>query len=203
MTRLPPPHDPEAPRPSERDERDAVDLADVSPEELLAAAQLRDGLAQAERAERTRGARRIDLAARAGEDVELLLAIRHAVHPAPLDADRHEAILARALASAPGRRSVRRRWAYGAVSVGGTLALAAGALLVVVELESPERAALGVREATSPSSQVAAMAPCRSASELFDAQFPVTGGTSNRIDCIALARERDLRGNLFAQWQVK
>ena len=45
-----------------------------------------------------------------------------------------------------------------------------------------------------------ALAFSRSAADLFPEGIPRSGGTTDRVDRIALARAQDLRQNQFARW---
>ena len=71
---------------------------------------------------------------------------------------------------------------------------AAGALFLRVG----ERADSASSLAAAP-----ALTAPRSAQDLFDEPFPRTGGTSERVDRIASARERELRANRYAAWGVR
>jgi hypothetical protein len=119
-------------------------------------------------------------------DAELARALRSAVRPSSA---RPEAT--GATPHATGRGAGRVVYAtFGAVA----LAAAAGFALFVA------------RPRSEPEAQSAAPARARHASrptgELFAERFK-TGGTTERIDRIALARAHDLRENRYASWGVR
>jgi hypothetical protein len=113
-------------------------------------------------------------------DLSLVAAIRAAARPQPIAPARHDAMLRRALS--------HRRRTYGLVGAAGALALAAAAALVLWRAEPPLPSA-GVRS--------------RSAADLFQEQFPVVGGTTERVDRIAISRQRELRDSLFSAWETR
>jgi hypothetical protein len=108
-------------------------------------------------------------------DRDLIESIRAAARPMAIPRVRHDAIVRRAL----GPRKV----VYGFFGAAGALALAAAAALVLWRVEPP------------PTS---AAFRSRSSADLFEAGFPVQGGTSERVDRIATARQREMRDDLLA-----
>jgi hypothetical protein len=151
-------------------------LAEPSPAEVEAAARLRASLDPAS------GVTAL------GDGAGLARALRAAYRPAPIDSERNERLVARALG--PSRRRTRGL----VVGLASALALAAGVALVV-------RASGPV----APARAAASLIRSRSTAELFDAAepFPRSGGESTRIDRIASAREADLRANRFAAWGAR
>jgi hypothetical protein len=142
------------------------------------------------------------------EHADLVEAIRAAHAPDDLDEARHDALVARALLQMPSAKSNvvdlasarggrRGKMLYGAFGAVSALALAAAALMLVVR-DATDQAPM----AASPVAK-APPARSRSTSELFGQQFPVTGGTTDRVDRIAYARQQDLRENRFAAWGVR
>ena len=122
------------------------------------------------------------------EDAELLSALRSAAQPST-----DEAAVERALvAVAPRRRGNVIYAAFGAASA----ALAAAAMLMLFVGTSPK--------AEAPVAAVAAAeyAKPRSTAPLFSDRFE-TRDTTARVDLIASARARDLRGNRYAAWGVR
>jgi hypothetical protein len=121
-------------------------------------------------------------------DLELIESIRAAAHPKAIARARHDAIVRRALG--PRKVVYGLFGAAGALAIGaaGALAIAAAAALVLWRLEPPP-APFAFRS--------------RSSADLFDAQFPVQGGTSDRVDRIATARRREMRNDLFAGRQTR
>jgi hypothetical protein len=131
-------------------------------------------------------------------EAAVLHALRIAAHPPALAPERHEALLAAALAQAEARRAgrrgvVRRIAPVTMASLAGLTALAAGFALF-----------FGLRTGGAPAA-AAALIPARSTQELFDAAtpFPRRGEESARIDRIAAARASELRRNRFAAWGVR
>jgi hypothetical protein len=86
-------------------------------------------------------------------------------------------------------------------AVGGFLAAAAAFALLLrsASEEAPTSAVAVAPSALAPP----ALARSRTTSELFAQQFPLRGGTTDRVDRIAYARQQDLRENLFASWGVR
>lgn len=162
---------------------DDIDLdAPPTDEELAAAAALADALASKEAA---------------SSDAALYAeALRNAFAPAPLADDRLDAIVEAALDRAlPRQRGRVIRVAFGGAAA--VLAMAAAAALFLRIGEQKDAAS-----ASNPSALPTLLA-ARSAQDLFDEPFPRTGGTSERVDRIASARERELRANRYAAWGVR
>jgi hypothetical protein len=147
---------------------------DATPEELLAAEQLRKAL-EGESSH---------------DDADFLRSLKAAHDPAPLDARTNDALIERALAKAPAkkREGVVIRVAFGAAAV---LAMAAALLLV-----------FGKIVPTATPAEKPELARVRSTAPLFDHPFD-SKETSVRVDRIAMARASDLRENRFAQWGVR
>lgn len=161
------------------DERDPD--APASPEELAAAASLRDALDHGP----SPGAE--------NESAEIARAVHLAYAPRPLDDAEHRAIVAGGILRAEKKASSRRRGRGVAVIVVGGLALAAAIALRVTE-PAPRSASVIALEP---------LVPVRSTQPLFREPFARTGGESARIDRIASARASDLRDNRFAAWGVR
>jgi hypothetical protein len=161
----------------------------VAEEEREAAEQLRAAL---ERGEHGRG-----------DHGELIEALRAASGPESLSARRHDDILSRALGAAgPSASNVvdlaaKRRGKVAAGAFGAIAAVVAAAAATVLVFRGEEKTASVSAAAPSPP------AVSRSTSELFSQQFPITGGTTDRIDRIAYARQQDLRENRFLAWGVR
>jgi len=156
--------------------------APASPEELAAAARLRDAL------DDPRAERRDD----ADDDAALARAAAAAYAPREIDAAEHRAIVERALLAGPAAKAGARsgtviRVAFG---VAAALSMAAAALLLMRTSQMEPAQAW-----TTP------LAPARSTQPLFDAPF--AGSSSARIDRIARARASDLRDNRFAMRGVR
>jgi hypothetical protein len=151
--------------------------APASKEEIAAAAELREALADP---------------SRLNEDAEVARAIALAHAPRDLSPQEHEAILKRALASAPakGRGRVLRVTFVAAASA---FAVAAAAVLLL----SPAADQDGTSAVALP------IACVRSTQPLFREPFARRGGESERVDRIALARAGDFRDNRFTLWGVR
>lgn len=125
------------------------------------------------------------------------------------DASHPDVELARALRSAvkphdprPGAATVPKRAPGTAARVVtvtfGAVALAAAASFALsISLRQSEPVAVSKSAASKPVGPIQS----RTTGELFSERFK-TGGTTERIDRIALAREQDLRNNLYAKWGV-
>jgi hypothetical protein len=128
----------------------------------------------------------------------LAIALRAAVHPAPIEAGRHEALVEAALHRPLHRRlpAVRRIAPVTMAALAGVAAMAAGVALFVGQAAKPRQ---------TEGAATAALVRARSADDLFDAAtpFPRRGEESARMDRIASARAADLRRNRFASWGVK
>lgn len=154
--------------------------AEATPEELAAAEELRLALADA---------------SRENEEAALLRAAALAHAPRSIDDADHRAIVDAALAKMPTtrKRSTRGmvvRVVFGAAA--SAVALAAGIALFVRLGEPPESAHLATH-----------LVRVRSTQPLFAEPFAQQGGTTARIDRIALARQDDLRQNRFSRWGVR
>lgn len=146
---------------------------------------------------------------------ELAGALGAATKPADLPADRHEALLERALGAgadvvpldarrrrARGVGAARPRAARVGGLVGGALALAAAvALFVSTSRQRPDSQAAAPPRISE--ARAVELAEARSTAELFDAPFAGKGGESERLDRINAARSADLRANRFASWGVR
>lgn len=172
---------PEMPAPDHDEALDELDLdAPPTEEELAAAAALAHALEANDRA--------------STDDASFAEALRNAFDPAPLADDRLDAIIEDALDRAlPRRRGRVIRVAFGGAAA--VLAMAAAAALFLRVGDQKEMAATTSAQPT--------LAEARSAQDLFDEPFPRTGGTSERVDRIASARERELRANRYAAWGVR
>jgi len=126
------------------------------------------------------------------EDALFLRAVAHAHAPdrTPLDREKNERLVARAVDGAVHTSKARGRVVR--VVFGGGLAAAlaiAAAVLFVIAKRPPE-------------DDTPKLAQSRSTQELF--REPFRGGeASARIDRIAMARAGDLRENRFARWGVR
>lgn len=159
-----------------------LDLSEPSEEELRAAEELRLALGDP---------------SRESHEADLLRAVSLAHAPRPLDDAAQRRLVDAALARGAKRRAASSsrgaivRVAFGAAAA---LSLAAGALFVVRSADEASSASIA---APPPLAQVRSTAP------LFHEPFEARGGTSARIDRIAMARASDLRDNQFARWGVR
>jgi cytochrome c-type biogenesis protein CcmH/NrfG len=164
--------------------------APASEEEKIASARLRDALADP----------RI-----ANVDAELARALSLANEPRELAEAENRQIAARVLEAAKpqARRGVVVRVTFG---VAAAVALAAGAMLVVGQLQTEPAHESSVAMAPVSPAQAPALVHTHSTQALFDEPFakPLSrGAASARIDRIAMARAGDLRENRFAMWGVR
>lgn len=120
------------------------------------------------------------------EDADLARALALSHAPRELPADDHRAILERALDA----RDAKPRGRVIRVVFGAAAALSMAAAFVLVMRSRPVE--------TPAASAIAA----RSTQPLFHEPFEPIGGTSARVDRIAMARASDLRDNRFARWGV-
>jgi hypothetical protein len=157
--------------------------APASDEELRAAAELRDALADP---------------SRESDEAALARALVLAHSPKPISDEQNRALIERALSRsasvvttlAPARaRRTRVIWFSAATTA---LAIAAAAMVFQAPSEAPVARAL-------PHEALHA----RSTQPLFHEPFAAHGGASARIDRIASARALDLRENRFARWDVR
>ncbi len=153
--------------------------APATPEELAAAEELRAALEDPSRDH---------------EAAALLRAASLAHAPRPLDEAEHRVLVEAAVAKMPAKREKRGgiviRVAFGAAA--SAVALAAGIALFFQASE----------ESAPPHAKVE-LVHVRSTQALFDEPFAKQGGTTARIDRIAMAREDDLRENRFSRWGVR
>lgn len=131
-------------------------------------------------------------------DVELARVLRSAVKPS---APRTEAAVDPSRAPRATGRVIYAT--FGAVA----LAAAAGFALLVA---GPRSAPVASRTPSAPAAvemtagavaRPGRLLPSRTTGDLFSERF-TTGGTTERVDRIALAREHELRDNLYAKWGV-
>jgi len=151
------------------------------------------------------------------DDADFARALALAHHPRPLSAGEHRAIVERTLSrldegnaapkgapEAPAKRGgMLVRVAFGATAA---LSLAAAFVLFVKfgpGERSPKSAAVAAASMVAAPVAETKLARVRSTQSLFPEPFPAAGGTSARIDRIALARASDLRDNRFAHWGVR
>ena len=182
---------------------------DVPPsdEELGAAEALRRALDAPPSANRDVAKRTADDGARA--DAAFAQSVRAAAAPQTLSADRHQQILARALSAkvpretAGGRvRELRPPKSKVVAIVFGSAAsllVMAAAVALVIRGAAPDgrMASKATAERGAP-----ALAFSRSTADLFPEGIPRSGGTTDRVDRIALARAQDFRQNQFARWRA-
>lgn len=176
----------------DRDKRDEFDDDPDGPpsaEELLEAERLRRALDGELAHDRAGGKPAEDEPSPKG--AELARAIVAAVRPEAIDPARNERLLQRALAKAPKRRGANVLYvAFGAATLAAT---AAAAVLGVGRFGGED----------GRGGEVPALAASRPVDDLFTEKFPATGGTSARVDRIAMAREKDFRANEFARWGIR
>jgi hypothetical protein len=176
--------------PRDRKDDGSGDEAEASPEELAAAARLRDALEG--------GAAVPDLGA--SDELRLARALPHVLAPRDLDPEVHARLIDEALAGR--QRPARRGWRRAAVvsaSLGGVLAMAASVLLL---LSSSRHAASAVDSAAMnrPAGPAAALVP-RSTEPLFvNEQRPLPHRGSARIDRIASARSGEYLQARLTRW---
>jgi len=161
------------------DPRDRFDDPEAPPseEEMAQAQELRKDL---------------DDPRRESQLAELARTVSAAWEPRDLSKEEHrllvEQAVSRPVARARGARVIRV--SFGAAAM---LALAACVLLVL----------RGDQPGPHGTPVLLSLALSRSTQELFEEQFPPTGGETRRIDRIAMARATDLRDNEFARWGVR
>ena len=124
---------------------------------------------------------------------ELLGALKASHAPAEIDPAAHHAIVARALAAAKRGQSAGAGAKVVRLSFGIAATFAAAAAVFFV-LRAP-------RHDDSDRDRGLPFAS-RSTQELFDAPF-VVGGTTARVDRIAMTRAAEFRDNQFARWGVR
>jgi hypothetical protein len=160
--------------------KDPIDPREIDPdappseEELAESARLRDALEDPSKAH---------------EGAELARAVALAHAPRDIGDAEHRAIVARGVAEGSRRVAKKKRGVVIRVTFGvsAVVAIAAG-VMFVFGLRGPAQIELAVTRSTQP---------------LFPEKFPQTGGESQRIDRIAMARSSDLRENRFARWGVR
>jgi hypothetical protein len=177
-------------------QQEDAELAEVSPEELAAAARLRDVL------EGGGALAQIGPRAPADAELELALALPHVFAARDLDPAEHRSLIATALAGARPARKKRRTWLVASVSAGAMLATAAGVLLGV-GTSSQYASAPSVTATTA----AAALVP-RSTEPLFVgtdelAHRPLGRHGSARIDRIASARSGEYLQARLAGWGAR
>jgi len=134
----------------------------------------------------------------AHEDAALLAALRRAVEPEAED-DAQAAVEKALSADEPGRPRVEAPTSRGRSNVvyaafgAASAALAAAAVLVLF---------LGTARESAAPPAAADYAKPRTTAPLFSERFE-TRDTTARVDLIASARARDLRGNRYAAWGVR
>jgi hypothetical protein len=128
---------------------------------------------------------------------DLARALHLAHEPKEIDKDAHRALVDRALAAPAPKKASGGRVIRVAFGVAAAISLAAGVAFVVGRG--------GLDPAPQQTAQIAKppLVHVRSTQPLFAEPFASTGGTSARIDRIAMAREGDLRDNRFARWGVR
>jgi len=133
------------------------------------------------------------------EDADFARALALAHEPRAIAPDDHRAIVEHALSRPEhARKGPKQRGAVIRIVFGVAAALSLAATLVlVVGLRHEDRASAPMAAALPPA--IAA----RSTQPLFRTPFQTAGGTSARIDRIAMARASDLRDNRFARWGVR
>lgn len=167
--------------------------------ERLIELALEDPLAPASEAELAESARLRDALEQGGshEDVAALGALRHAFQePLELESNLDRAMLQALAAPAPLRKQPQSNVVYAAFgAAGAALAAAAVAVLFLGTVS-------GSDPAPSAATQEGLFAMPRSTTPLFSERFE-TGDTTARMDAIASARSRELRGNRYAAWGVR
>ena len=170
----------------------------ASPEELAAAARLRDAL------ERRGALPRIGAAPELTDEVLLARALPHAFAPRDIEPAVHERLLVAALA---GReKAARRRWRGPVVvglSLGGALAMAAAVLLVVEPRSASAPGPVAAGETVETVAPDAAMVP-RSTEPLFvHERQPLARHGSARVDRIAQARNGEYLQARLTGWGAR
>jgi hypothetical protein len=158
-----------------------TDDLDPTPEELAAAEALRKALDAAPGSDSA-----------SNDDADFLRSLKAAHSPAPLDAATNDALVAKALARRPKKKSAEQRGVVIRVAFGVAAALAVAAALFLIFGKLP----------THTTAEPVALVRVRSTQPLFDKPFD-TKDSSARVDRIAMARASDLRENRFAQWGVR
>ncbi len=160
------------------DPRDRFDDPDAPPSE--------EEMAQAEKLRKD-----LDDPRRESQLAELARTVSAAWEPRDLSKEEHRLLVERAVSRPVTRARDARviRVFFGATAM---LALAASVLLVLRGGQPGPHGPVPLSLALSRSTQ-----------ELFEEQFPPTGGETRRIDRIAMARATDLRDNEFARWGVR
>ncbi len=161
------------------DPRDRFDDPDAPPSE--------EEMAQAEKLRRD-----LDDPRRESRLADLARTVSAAWEPRDLSKEEHRLLVQQAV-SRPAARARGARVVRVSFGAAATLALAASVLLVL----------RGDRPGHHADTVPLSLAVSRSTQELFEEQFPPTGGETRRIDRIAMARATDLRDNEFARWGVR
>jgi hypothetical protein len=160
------------------DPRDRFDDPDAPPseEETAQAEKLREDLEDPRRESQL---------------AELARTVSAGWDPRDLSKEEHRSLIQQAV-SRPAARARRARVIRVSFGAAAMLALAASVLLVLRGDQPGPHGPVPLSLAVSRSTQ-----------ELFEEQFPPTGGETRRIDRIAMARATDLRDNEFARWGVR
>ena len=145
---------------------------------------------------------------KANEGADIARALSLAFEPREIPAGDHQALLDAATSNLRAKPKsgpdnvvavsfgATRRGRATIVGVATAVSLAAGAILLIGQMTSTPNGAV----ATSSRPQ---LLQTRSTQSLFEEPFARTGGSSARIDRIAMARSSDLRNNRFAKWGVR
>lgn len=144
-------------------------------------------------------ARVLDGGAATSAEGELVVALRAAWSPSPIDEAEHAALVARAVGPVVATTTTPAATTPAVPSRSNVVRIAFGAGVSVLALAASVLLFVNVNEREAPA---APLARARSTQPLFAEPFR-PGEASARIDRIALARASDLRDNRFARWGVK
>jgi hypothetical protein len=174
----------------------------ASPEELAAAARLRDALEERDRRDELP---RIGRAPEESDELVLARALGHAFAPRDLEKQEHARIVAAALSPRQAKR--RRTVVLASVSLGGALALAASVVLVLGQTKSasaPQSAAAPTGTLEVPAVLAATTLVPRSTEPLFVHEGrPLGRQGSARIDRIASARSGEYLQARLTRWGAR
>lgn len=123
--------------------------------------------------------------------LDLALALKAAWKPSDLDEVLNKQLVERAIGRSDRGKGRVIRVSF---AIAGAFAAAAALFLVLMRGELFEADSRGA---------AASLLRSRSTQELFDAPFPRSGGTTERIDRIASSRSRDFRSNRFDRMGVR